>query len=65
MAIQSVSGWTWDDETGATITPELEISWAAYVKIHKDTKPFKNRGWRHLHLMMQLMPSTVQGVHVY
>lgn len=64
-AIQLVSGWTWDDATGATITPELESSWAAYVKVHKDAKPFKNRGWRHFHLVAQIMPSTVRGVHVY
>jgi len=37
-----VSGWTWSDETGATITPELESSWAAYVRIHRDAKPFKH-----------------------
>lgn len=64
-AIQQVSGWTWSDETGATITPELESSWAAYTRVHKDAKPFKNRGWRHLNLVSQIMPSNVQGENVY
>ncbi|KAG6882130.1 hypothetical protein C0992_012657, partial [Termitomyces sp. T32_za158] len=41
LALQSVSGWTWDDKKGCNITPELESSWAAYVKVHKQAAPFK------------------------
>ncbi|KAG6874731.1 hypothetical protein C0992_006807 [Termitomyces sp. T32_za158] len=64
-AIKSVSGWTWNDETGANITPELESSWTAYIKIHKDAKPFKNHGWCHLDVMSQLMPSSIRGAHIF
>jgi len=51
QAIKNVLGWTWSDKTGASITHELEDSWAAYVHIHKDVKPFKHKGWHHLHKM--------------
>ncbi|KAF8064913.1 hypothetical protein FPV67DRAFT_1418784, partial [Lyophyllum atratum] len=64
LAIKDVSGWTWSDATGASITPELESSWAAYIKIHKDAKAFKNHGWRHFDLVSQVMPSLVRGAHV-
>ncbi|GLB39525.1 hypothetical protein LshimejAT787_0700350 [Lyophyllum shimeji] len=64
-AIKNVSGWTWSDVTGASITPESESSWAAYVKIHKEAKPFKNHGWCHLDLMSQVMPSLVHGAHIF
>ncbi|KAG6858016.1 hypothetical protein C0995_003358, partial [Termitomyces sp. Mi166 len=57
LALQSVSGWTWDDKKGCNITPEVESSWAAYVKIHKQAAPFKKEGWCHFELMSQIMPS--------
>lgn len=65
QGIKNVSGWTWSDETGASITPELESSWAAYVRIHKDAKPFKHKGWRHLHKMELVMPATIRGAYVF
>jgi hypothetical protein len=65
QAIKNVSGWTWSDETGASITHELEDSWASYVRIHKDAKPFKHKGWRHLHKMENIMPGNVRGAYVF
>lgn len=65
QAIKNVSGWTWSDETGASITPELEDSWASYVRLNKDAKPFKHKGWRHFHRMENIMPGTIRGAYVF
>ncbi|KAG6905951.1 hypothetical protein DXG01_016695 [Tephrocybe rancida] len=66
LALKGVSGWTWDDKYGANITPELESSWAAYVKVHKDAEPFKRKGWRHFHRVSEIIPSVViRGTRVY
>ncbi|GLB36664.1 hypothetical protein LshimejAT787_0309510 [Lyophyllum shimeji] len=68
-AIQAIkfskSGWTWDDEHGANITLDMEDAWNAFIKVYKDAKPFKHKGWVHLEKMTQLMPATVKGTHVF
>ncbi|KIJ95274.1 hypothetical protein K443DRAFT_109054 [Laccaria amethystina LaAM-08-1] len=64
-AIQLVSCWTLDDETGATINIRTTSSWDDYVKVHPKAKPFHNKGWPHFHKMETLMPATVAGVNVY
>ncbi|PPQ71303.1 hypothetical protein CVT26_011953 [Gymnopilus dilepis] len=64
-AIKSKSGWTWSDETGASITPEMEPQWAAFLKANPKAKPFKNKGWVHLEKMTRLMPSKAKGTHVF
>jgi len=46
-AIQLVSGWAWDDGTGASITVDSASSWEDYVKKHPEAKPFWNKGWPH------------------
>jgi hypothetical protein len=65
QAIEGCSGWTWSDETRASITPEMEDAWANFIKSHKDAKPFKNKGWVHLEKVTSLMPATVKGAHVF
>ncbi|KAF5309877.1 hypothetical protein D9619_010561 [Psilocybe cf. subviscida] len=65
VAIQAISGWVWDDETGASINPGTASSWDDYVQAHPDACPFRNRGWPYLGQMEDLMPSTVQGANVY
>ncbi|KAF8964770.1 hypothetical protein BDZ97DRAFT_1918729 [Flammula alnicola] len=65
QAIKNRSGWTWSDETGASITPEMEDTWSDFLKVHKDAKPFKNKGWVHLEKVSLLMPATVKGKHVF
>ncbi|PPQ97002.1 hypothetical protein CVT26_006411 [Gymnopilus dilepis] len=65
QAIQARSGWTWSDETGASITPEMESQWAAFLRANPKAKPFKNKGWVHCQKMSQLMPSTLKGTHVF
>ncbi|GLB45371.1 hypothetical protein LshimejAT787_2200340 [Lyophyllum shimeji] len=68
-AIQAIkfskSGWTWDDEHGANITLDMEGAWNAFIKVRKDAKPFKHKGWVHLEKMTHLMPATVKGTHVF
>ena len=64
-AIQAVSGWTWDDETGASIDHTTADSWDAYVAQHKDAKPFRNAGWIHLEKVSCIMPSTTRGINVF
>ncbi|KAF8806056.1 hypothetical protein BYT27DRAFT_7224436 [Phlegmacium glaucopus] len=65
QAIKGRSGWTWSDETGASITPNMEDAWCNFLLVYKDAKPFKNKGWVHLEKMMSLMPATVKGTHVF
>lgn len=65
QAIKMQSGWTWTDTRGADITPELESAWATFIKIYKDAKPFKNRGWVHLEKMTEIMPVTLRGTYVF
>lgn len=64
-AIQAVSGWTWDDKTGASIDHATADSWDAYVAQHKDAKPFRNAGWIHLATVSRIMPSTTRGTNVF
>ena len=65
LAIQAVSGWVWDDDTGASINPHTASSWDDYVKSHPEPKPFRNKGWPHLTKMSLLMPSMPVGAHVF
>jgi hypothetical protein len=58
-------GWTWSDETGASITPDMEDVWEDFLKVYKEAKPFKNHGWVHLDKMMMIMPATIKGTHVF
>jgi hypothetical protein len=64
-AIQEVSGWVWDDKTGASITPHTASSWEDYVKHHPEAKPFRNKGWCHFANVSLLMPSSAVGANVF
>lgn len=65
QALKQVSGWTWNDSTGCSITVDNLASWEAYVEKHPGAKPFKNKGWKHLHVMSQIMPAVLTGAHVF
>ena len=65
QAIKNKSGWTWSDDTGASITPDMEDAWEAFIKIYKEAKPFKNHSWIHLEAMSTVMPTTLNGAHVF
>ncbi|KAF8816147.1 hypothetical protein BYT27DRAFT_7221677 [Phlegmacium glaucopus] len=54
-AIQLVSGWVWDDDTGASITANSASSWDDYVKKHPEAKP----------KVASIMPFTPAGAHVF
>lgn len=41
--IKKVSGWVWNDETGASITPDLASSWDDYVAKHPKAKAFETK----------------------
>jgi hypothetical protein len=64
-AIQSVSGWVWDEKTGASITADSASSWDDYVKKHPGAKPFRNKGWVHFTKVALIMPSTASGSNVF
>lgn len=64
-AIKVVSGWTWDDTTGATINQDTASSWEDYVARHPDARPFRNRGWPHARNFEIIMPSSVSGTNVF
>jgi hypothetical protein len=55
QAIKAISGWTWSDETGASIDYTTTDSWDAYMMKHKDAKQFRNTGWIHLAKVSRLM----------
>jgi hypothetical protein len=63
--IQGVSGWHWDNQTGASITAATASSWDAYVKAHSEAKNFRNTGWVHLCKVAEIMPSAAAGGNVY
>jgi len=65
LAIQSVSGWSWDDEKGANINVHSASSWDDYVKKHPSAKPFRNKGWPHLLKVTLIMPTTASGANVF
>lgn len=65
VAIQSVSGWVWDDERGADINIHSASSWDDYVKKHPAAKPFRNKGWAHFAKVALIMPSTASGANVF
>ena len=64
-AIRGNSGWSWDDEKGADITPEKKGTWDDYVAKHPAAQPFRNSGWVHLDAFDCLAPSSAKGNHVF
>ncbi|KAF8990507.1 hypothetical protein BDQ17DRAFT_1371821 [Cyathus striatus] len=57
LKIKAASGWTWSDEYGANITPELVSSWDDFVIANPKAKKFRNRGWKFLEQVTRIMPS--------
>jgi hypothetical protein len=64
-AIRGNSGWSWDDDKGADITPEKKGTWDNYVAKHPAAQPFRNSGWVHLDAFDSLGPSSAKGSHVF
>ncbi|KAF8873649.1 hypothetical protein CPB84DRAFT_1967138 [Gymnopilus junonius] len=65
QAIKAKSGWTWTNDKGANITPDMEPEWLNFLKAHPRARPFKSKGWVHLEKMTQVMPATVKGAHIF
>ncbi|KAF9060759.1 hypothetical protein BDP27DRAFT_1184160, partial [Rhodocollybia butyracea] len=59
--IKAHTGWTWSNETGASITALNSDSWANFLKKHPLAKPFRNTGWPHLDIMEEIMPYRAKG----
>ncbi|KAF8178055.1 hypothetical protein BJ912DRAFT_1063273 [Pholiota molesta] len=51
-ALMNNSGWHWDDETGASITPE-------------SASALCNKGWPHRVKIADIMPNTTTGANVF
>ncbi|KAJ7477741.1 hypothetical protein B0H11DRAFT_2424779 [Mycena galericulata] len=63
--IKKVSGWHWDDNTGASITADTKSSWDDYVRVHPNAKPFRNKGWPYYSQLEGLVPPETSGIHIY
>ncbi|KAJ7776063.1 hypothetical protein DFH07DRAFT_951971 [Mycena maculata] len=63
--IKKVSGWHWDDNTGASITADTKSSWDDYVRVHPNAKPFRNKGWPYYSQLEELVPPETSSIHIY
>ena len=64
-AVRSNSGWKWDDEKGADITPANKGAWDEYIADHPKAASFRNKGWVHLALFDVLGGAPPKGIHVF
>ncbi|KAF5341817.1 hypothetical protein D9611_001842 [Ephemerocybe angulata] len=64
-ALMGVSGFAWDDTTGASVGPESAMVWDDYVAKHPAAKPFRNKGWVHRAKVALLMPSSTSTTNVF
>ncbi|KAF8152664.1 hypothetical protein BJ912DRAFT_1071440 [Pholiota molesta] len=64
-ALMNNSGWHWDDETGASITPESASVWDAYINLNPLARPYCNKGWPHRVKIADIMPNTTTGANVF
>ncbi|TFK17172.1 hypothetical protein FA15DRAFT_605615 [Coprinopsis marcescibilis] len=64
-AIRNVSRWTWNNKTGASITPATTSSWDDYVTKHTQAKPFRNARWEYLEYLDELVTSPATGTNVF
>ncbi|KAG1842856.1 hypothetical protein DFJ58DRAFT_665658, partial [Suillus subalutaceus] len=53
--IKSQSGFSWDDELGANIGPADAARWTAFANARPNTRPFRNKGWKHFDEMDNLL----------
>ncbi|KAJ7251089.1 hypothetical protein C8J57DRAFT_1723351 [Mycena rebaudengoi] len=63
--IQQQSGFHWSNDTGASIDVASSPAWEAYLKRAPNAKQFRNKGWRHLSHLEQLMPAIAKGANVF
>ncbi|KAG1820881.1 uncharacterized protein BJ212DRAFT_1265332, partial [Suillus subaureus] len=63
--IKSQSGFSWDEELGANIGPTDAAWWTAFANACPDTKPFRNKGWKHFDDMDDLLHVQIMRVLQY
>ncbi|KAJ8521979.1 hypothetical protein ONZ45_g1365 [Pleurotus djamor] len=63
--LRNNSGWSWDDEKGADITPEKEGMWNDYVEMNPGASSFAKKGWPYLQYFDAFMPSRAKGKYVF
>ncbi|KAK7034105.1 hypothetical protein R3P38DRAFT_3496352 [Favolaschia claudopus] len=63
--IQGISGWTWSDKHGVTVTPATQGTWDAFAAKNEKAKRFKNKGWPFYDKMIPLMPEKATGSNVF
>ncbi|KAJ7917928.1 hypothetical protein B0H13DRAFT_2439608 [Mycena leptocephala] len=63
--IKGVSGWTWSDKEGVSVTPATQGTWDAWVAKNKQAARFENKGWPFYDLMAPLMPQKAKGSNVF
>ncbi|KAF8060684.1 hypothetical protein FPV67DRAFT_1673535 [Lyophyllum atratum] len=63
--IKAQSGFSWDDELGASIGPHNLTVWEAYVTRKPPARNFANSGWVHFHDVHRLLPSRARGMNVF
>ncbi|KAF7348856.1 hypothetical protein MVEN_01405700 [Mycena venus] len=59
-----MSGWTYDDTTGFSVTETNRAEWKELVKVHKIFKPFATQGWA-LYYTMHILPCRAKGLNVF
>ncbi|KIK81240.1 hypothetical protein PAXRUDRAFT_114774, partial [Paxillus rubicundulus Ve08.2h10] len=71
MDIKNMTGFTWSDDQGAGVTLKYSDIWEQYLKAlahsfqwHPAARPFKNRGFKHSHVIEQMMPRILKGTCV-
>ena len=60
-----MSGWTYDDTTGFSVTETNRAEWKELVKVHKIFKPFATQGWALYYTMHDILPSRAKGLNVF
>ncbi|KIK74378.1 hypothetical protein PAXRUDRAFT_74031, partial [Paxillus rubicundulus Ve08.2h10] len=62
--LKNVSGLTYTDQEGATVTLQDKDILDRYVKVNKHAAPFRNKGFVHFDKVRPLLPSHSKGEHI-
>ncbi|KIK91938.1 hypothetical protein PAXRUDRAFT_795399, partial [Paxillus rubicundulus Ve08.2h10] len=80
MDIKNTSGFTWSGDQGAGVTLKHSDIWEQYLKAcfyfilyhwqwyfswHPAARPFKNKGFKHFHVIEQMMPGILKCTHIF